>query len=231
MARGAQDQRTRGVMEVDWPFFGELCRGLALKVWRDYEPDLVVGIANAGVIPAAVIAGILRVDFASVALTRRREGEAPSLISRPTLSPRGHRVLLVDETCDSGDTMRLAASVMREEGAGEVRTAVSFRTADYRPDYWALQTPDFIILPWDRWIIQDGELVVRPDYAAALRKAGLSGDPAHVRTEGAGTPTHRGADAPSRPNVSGALEDAPAPGRAAKAPAKRRPTKPKAPKR
>jgi len=183
MARGAQDPQTRGVMEVDWPFFGELCRGLALKVWRDYEPDLVVGIANAGVIPGAVIAAILRADFASVALTRRREGEAPALVSRPSLSPRGRRVLLVDETCDSGDTMRLAASVMREEGAKEVRTAVSFRTAAFRPDYWALQTPDFIILPWDRWIIQDGELVVRPDYAVALREAGMPGEVAHQRTE------------------------------------------------
>ena len=56
MAPLAQDRKGRGVMEVDWPFFGELCRGLALKVWRDYEPDLVVGIARAGVIPGAVIA-------------------------------------------------------------------------------------------------------------------------------------------------------------------------------
>lgn len=197
MAPGPQDQKTRGVMEVDWPFFGELCRGLALRVWRDYEPDLVVGIAKAGVIPAAVVAAILRVDFASVALTRRREGEAPSLLSRPSLSPRGHRVLLVDETCDSGDTMRLAVSVMREEGATEVRTAVSFRTADYRPDYWALQTPDFIVLPWDRWIIQDGELVVRPDYAAALAEsAGGVGAPAPGRAEGARSGQADGRTAP-----------------------------------
>jgi hypoxanthine phosphoribosyltransferase len=182
MAPGPQDQKTRGVMEVDWPFFGELCRGLALRVWRDYEPDLVVGIAKAGVIPGAVVAAILRVDFAAVALTRLREGDAPSLLSRPSLSPRGRRVLLVDETCDSGDTMRLAVSVMREEGATEVRTAVSFRTADYRPDYWALQTPDFIVLPWDRWIIQNGELVVRPDYAAALAEsAGGAGAPVSGR--------------------------------------------------
>ena len=172
MARGPQDPKTRGVMEVDWPFFGELCRGLALKVWRDYEPDLVVGIANAGVIPGAVISAILRVDFASVALTRHREGEAPALVSRPTLSPRGHRVLLVDETCDSGDTMRLAASVMREEGAKALKTAVSFGTGAYKPDYVAMQTKAFIILPWDRWVIADGELVVRPDYEDALKAAG-----------------------------------------------------------
>jgi hypothetical protein len=181
MARNPLAQKPRGVMEVDWPFFGELCRALALKVWHDYEPDLVVGIAKAGVIPGAVISAILRADFASVALTRRREGDAPALVSRPTLSPAGRRVLLVDETCDSGDTMRLAASVMKEEGAKEVRTAASFRTGNFRPDYWALQSPDFIILPWDRWVIQAGELVVRPDYAEALRATGQVGGVAHLR--------------------------------------------------
>ena len=189
MARARQQPQPRGVMEVDWPFFGELCRGLALKVWRDYEPDLVVGVAKAGVIPAAVVATILRRDFASVALTRRHEGEAPALVSRPTQSPKGRRVLLVDETCDSGDTLRLAASVMREEGAKEVRTAVSFRTADFKPDYWALQTPDFIVLPWDRYVIENGELVVRPDYAEALGRTGgraddRAGGPADGRTGG-----------------------------------------------
>jgi hypothetical protein len=195
MARDPHQSQPRSVMEVDWPFFGELCRGLALKVWRDYEPDLVVGIAKAGVIPAAVIATILRREFASVALTRRREGDPPALVSRPTLSPKGKRVLLVDETCDSGDTMRLAASVMREEGAKEVRTAVSFRGGAFKPDYYAIQTPDFIILPWDREVIEGGDLVVRPDYEAARTKAGTAAQ-GHRGTEKAGTAAqgHRGTE-------------------------------------
>ena len=46
----------KGVLEIDWPFFGELSRGLALKVARSYDPEIVVGIATAGVIPGAVIA-------------------------------------------------------------------------------------------------------------------------------------------------------------------------------
>jgi len=159
-------------MEVDWPFFGELCRALALKVWHEYQPELVVGIARAGVIPGAVVASILRTDFASITLRRTKEGEAPSLISRPTLSPRGKRVLLVDGTCDGGDTMRLALSVMKEEGARTVKTAVAFRTGDYKPDYAAMQTASVIILPWDRDVIEDGEIVMRPDYEEALRAAG-----------------------------------------------------------
>jgi hypoxanthine phosphoribosyltransferase len=160
-------------MEVDWPFFGELCRGLALKVWREYQPDLVVGIARAGVIPGAVVASILRVDFASVTLRRSQEGEMPALISRPTLSPRGRRVLVVDSTCESGDTMRLALSVMREEGAATLKTAVAFRTGEFQPDYHAMQTASFIILPWDRDVIEKGEIVMRPDYEEALRAAGM----------------------------------------------------------
>lgn len=163
----------RGVLEVDWPFFGELCRGLALKVWGDYDPDLIVGIAKAGVIPGAVIASILQRDFASLALTRRAEGERPQLISGPTLPSRGLRVLLVDETCNSGETLRLALSVMKEQGAQALRTAVSFKTGPYRPDYYALESNNVIILPWDREIVVAGELVIRPDYATALREAGL----------------------------------------------------------
>ncbi|MBI4542176.1 MAG: hypothetical protein HY705_04035 [Gemmatimonadetes bacterium] len=174
MPRPVKPTPPRGVMEVDWPFFGELCRGLAHKVWHDYQPDLVVGIAKAGVIPGAVVASILRCDFASIALTRSREGEAPALVSRPTLSPKGRRVLLVDETCDTGDTLRLAASVMREEGAKALKTAVSFCTGAYEPDFYALKSSNFIILPWDREVIEDGELVMRPDYREALRAAGLA---------------------------------------------------------
>jgi len=163
----------KSVLEVDWPFFGELCRGLALKVWQDYEPGLVVGIARAGVIPGAVVASILRVDFTSMTLGRSRVGEQPSLISRPAMSASGRRVLLVDSTCESGDTMRLAVSVLKEEGAVEVRTAVAIRTGGYRTDYYALQNPSFVILPWDRDVIEDGQIVVRPDYEEALRAAGL----------------------------------------------------------
>src|SRR5690606_24209975 len=47
------------VLELTWEVFGELCRALAVKVANSgYTPDLVVGIAKAGVIPGAVIASI-----------------------------------------------------------------------------------------------------------------------------------------------------------------------------
>jgi hypothetical protein len=64
--------------------------------------------------------------------------------------------------------MRLALNEVRAMMPAEVRSAVSFKTGDYIPDFYAFETENFIILPWDREIIQNGEIIVRPDYAARL---------------------------------------------------------------
>ena len=157
------------VLEVDWPFFGELCRVLALKVFRAYDPELVLGIARAGVIPGAVVASIMQRDFASMAITRSESGTRPVVIAGPPRLVTGRRVLIVDETCDTGDTMKLALNAVRELRPASVKTAVSFRTGPYQVDFSALDTDSFIILPWDREIIENGEIVVRPDYADKLR--------------------------------------------------------------
>jgi hypoxanthine phosphoribosyltransferase len=159
---------SRGVLEVDWPFFGELCRALALRVAREYQPEIVLGIAKAGVIPGVVVASILQCDFTSMVVTRKEADSQPILVSGPPPSIKGRRVLVVDETCDTGSTMKLALSEVRARKPSEVRSAVSFKTGDYAPDFHAFETDNFIILPWDREIIQGGELIVRPDYAARL---------------------------------------------------------------
>jgi hypoxanthine phosphoribosyltransferase len=162
----------KGVLEIEWPFFGELSRGLALKVARAYDPEIVIGIATAGVIPGAVIAAILGREFHSLVVSRKykatRAREAPQMFGAAPHEVRGHRVLIVDETCDSGDTIRLAISAVQEAGASEVRTAVAFRTGAYAPDFHAIATESTIILPWDREILVDGELRPNPLYAEAL---------------------------------------------------------------
>ncbi len=166
--RSGQSGGPRGVMEVDWPFFGEICRALALRVAHEYQPEVVLGIAKAGVIPGVVVASILQCDFASMVVTRRDADADPVLVAGPPSTIRGRRVLVVDETCDTGSTMRLALNEVRSLAPVEVRTAVSFRTGAYAPDFHAFATESFIVLPWDREVIQGGELVMRPDYAARL---------------------------------------------------------------
>jgi hypoxanthine phosphoribosyltransferase len=163
-----QQSSARGVLEVDWPFFGELCRALALRVAKEYQPEIVLGIAKAGVIPGVVVASIMQCDFVSMVVTREEAGAEPIVVSGPPPSIRGRRVLVVDETCDTGSTMRLAMNEVRALRPAQAKSAVSFKTGEFTPDFHAFETDNFIILPWDREIIQNGELIVRPDYAARL---------------------------------------------------------------
>lgn len=172
MPRRTSYDQSKGVIEVDWPFFGELSRGLALKVSRAYDPEVVLGVATAGVIPGAVIAAILNREFHSIVVSRRFRAETvreqPAVLSAAPGDIKGKRVLVVDETCDSGATMRLAVAAAVNAGAAEVRTAVSFRTGEYAPDFHGLATESAIVLPWDREILIDGELVTNPIYEEVL---------------------------------------------------------------
>ena len=166
---------SRDILDADWPFFGELCRALALKVARSYDPDIILGVAKAGVIPAAIIASILQREFAAVVIARRTADGDPELRIGPPPSVRGRRVLLVDETCDTGDTLKLALNEVRALHPADVRTAVSFRTGMWQPDFHAFETDKAIILPWDREVIEDGELVTRPDLRAWLARHDQTG--------------------------------------------------------
>jgi uncharacterized protein len=163
---------SQGVLHVEWPLFGELSRALALKVSREYDPQLVVGVATAGVVPGAVIAAMLGREFHSIVISRKfgsdMARETPAIFGAAPPEVLGRRVLIVDETCDSGDTMRLAVSAVNEAGASEIKTAVSIRTGNYAPDFHAIATESTIILPWDREILVDGELRPNPLYADAL---------------------------------------------------------------
>jgi uncharacterized protein len=165
---------SQGVLHVEWPLFGELSRALALKVSRDYDPEIVVGVATAGVVPGAVVAAMLGREFHSMVISRKYRAESardvPEVFGSAPSEVRGKRVLIVDETCDSGDTLRIAVGAVVNAGAKEVRTAVGFKTGTYEPDFHSLATSSTIILPWDREVIIDGELAVNPLYADAIEQ-------------------------------------------------------------
>jgi len=135
-----------------------------------------VAVATAGVVPGAVIAAILDREFHSMIVSRRFGSETvretPAVLSAAPPSVRGRRVLIVDETCDSGATMRLAVGAIVNAGAAEVRTAVAFKTGSYKPDFHQLATKSTIVLPWDREVLIDGELVPNPLYKDALTTLG-----------------------------------------------------------
>lgn len=163
------------VLELTWDVFGELCRALAVKVAQSgYAPELVVGIAKAGVIPGAVVASMLGCDFFSMKISR--DGDGGKMRARPKIiqaAPReafGKRVLIVDELTTSGDTLRMATNALRQVGPAEIRTATNFvKLGSFKPDFYALEAAGTVVFPWDRELVTEaGDLVTNPFYSSVL---------------------------------------------------------------
>jgi len=120
MPRRYEVDPTKGVLEIEWPLFGELSRALALKVAREYDPEIVIGVATAGVVPGAVVAAILDREFHSIMVSRRYRGETvrqtPAVMGAAPVEGRGHRVLIVDDLLATGGTAKAVVDLV--EGLG-----------------------------------------------------------------------------------------------------------------
>jgi hypoxanthine phosphoribosyltransferase len=137
--------------------------------------DTIVGIARAGLFPAAAVASALRCELYPVRLTRRLHDEVvyDSPVWRVPVSPliEGKSVAVVDEITDSGETLMLVAGQARELHAARVVTAclVSHSWAQPPPDVCALVTDEFVVFPWDQRVLIDGQWQRHPEVVAALQ--------------------------------------------------------------
>ena len=159
---------SKGVLIVDWPLFGELARALAVRVAREWTPDLVIGVATAGVVPGAAVAAILDCPFHSILISRRYSADQvrrrPRCLARRKCAANGcwwstRPAIPADAPAAVGAVVNAGP---RSAFGGELRTGA------YAPDYHALATQAMIVLPWDREILVDGELRPNPKYAGLL---------------------------------------------------------------
>lgn len=142
---------TDRVYSLSWDGLMSLCRDLALRVRSTYDPDVVVGIARVGILPATLIALLLRRDVQSL---RVPVPDLPATLPPHLPSPEvidGRRVLLVDEVAPSGQTLRRAAEALLHLGAREVRTLVLFATPHgAQVDYSGPEATVMVLQPWIR---------------------------------------------------------------------------------
>lgn len=158
-----------GVLRLTWDEIMQMCRSLAEKIDRDYDPDIVVGIAKGGVIPAAILASMMRRDFYPVRLSRRKRDvvvlQKPVWVVPMSEDVHGKAVLIVDEISATGETLREAHKEASRLGARRVRTCTLYvHTDSFRPTYYALESDALIIQPWDFEVLDRGRWVIHPDY-------------------------------------------------------------------
>lgn len=103
--------------------------------FRD-EFDMIVAIANGGIIPAAIINQKLNLDMQLLKLSLRDAAQkqmydSPKLLEPVRFEVKGKRILLVEDRIKTGLTVNYARQLLRDMGAAEVKTFAVNGSADY----------------------------------------------------------------------------------------------------
>ena len=108
--------------------------------------DLIVAIANGGILPAAIINQRLNIEFQTIKISLRDEFQQPKYDSPKLLQPvnfdfSGKRILLVDDRIKTGSTIKLANEILKK--AAVIKTFAVNGNADY-----ALFNESCFRFPW-----------------------------------------------------------------------------------
>jgi hypoxanthine phosphoribosyltransferase len=144
---------------LSWGVAYSLARALAHKVIESgYEPDIIIGVARGGLVPARMVCDLLlKNDLLSI--TTQHWGIATNLgkarikFSLPQEADiSGKRVLVVDDVTDTGDSISIIMDYLKEYNPIDIRTAVlHYKTCSISiPDYYGekLEEWNWIIYPW-----------------------------------------------------------------------------------
>lgn len=175
-------EQRENILPISWNDCFALCKGLALAV-EPYRPEIILGIIRGGLYPATMLSHLLQAELYTIRLTRRFADrvvyDEPHWIVRPPEIVAGRRVLIVDEICSEGLTIRMAREETLRAGAAEARGAVLYAHTWGQdiPDYIGLISDALILNPWDREIVRDGAFQVHPEYIHALEQQGRAPSP------------------------------------------------------
>ena len=175
--RAARDRTTTRTAAACATFPGEevaaLSRDLA-ETLEDAVPELVVGIARAGLFPAFVVAAALRRELCVIRISRRVDEEVtfehpvwrvplPSTIT-------GRVVAVVDEIADSDETLECLRRAAIEQGAARIVTVAlaAHSWAQPQPDLVALASDELVVFPWDERILAGGRWIPLPEVEDAI---------------------------------------------------------------
>jgi hypoxanthine phosphoribosyltransferase len=144
---------------VTWNRAYRLARALAHSViLSGYEPDIIIGVARGGLVPARMVCDLLlQNDLLSITTQHwgiaTNLGKAQIQFSLPQEADiSGKRVLVVDDVADTGESISIIMDYLKEKNPTDIRTAVlHYKSSSTTiPDYYGekLEEWNWIIYPW-----------------------------------------------------------------------------------
>jgi hypothetical protein len=162
-------------LKLAWQDIEDLCKNLA-KLVKSYDPEIIIGIARGGWVPARILSDLLgikeltsmRVEYYSGVGERRKK---PRIVYPLKANVKGKRVLIVDDVADTGHSLEMVKEDVLKKGA-----KVKIATLHYKP--WSVIKPDFYVKTTRAWIIYPWEVaetakILKAKGKRELERAGI----------------------------------------------------------
>ena len=142
---------------VTWKEIYNMLLDLAEKIQKDkFKPEIIIGIARGGWIPARVLSDLLNnPNIASIktefyiGFTKYLDGIK---ITQPiSIDITNKKILIGDEIADSGKSLKKVIENLSEHGAMEIKIATIYCKpwSEIIPNYYEKITQKWIVFPWE----------------------------------------------------------------------------------
>ncbi|MEM4243489.1 MAG: phosphoribosyltransferase [Candidatus Bathyarchaeia archaeon] len=157
MEKGLHVENSAEFEVVTWERAYDMLLRQAEKIRQsNFKPEVIVGIAKGGWVPARVLSDLLEISVLATVQVEFYMGIAKSR-SEPVLKQKvaavvtGKKALLVDDIADTGRSLQLARAHVLQQGATEVRIATLYKKPEsaVKPDYYEAETSLWVIFPWE----------------------------------------------------------------------------------
>jgi hypoxanthine phosphoribosyltransferase len=141
---------------LSWEQCQEYCFSIFQRVITEgYEPDVIIGLARGGWIPARILSDYFSKDLSTLRVEFYRgieERERDPKLTQPLSRYKGwSHPLVVDDIVDTGKSLHLALEHMHSFGFDEIRSAclhIKPNTAT-EPDFYIKKTSAWVVYPWE----------------------------------------------------------------------------------
>ena len=142
-----------------WEEAYDSCLFLYEQIERsEFKPDIIVGIARGGWIPARLLSDFftnsftanIKIEFYGAIGEKKKE---PKITQEIGVDVKGKKVLLVDDVADTGESLKVAIEYVRSKRAAEIKTATIFYKPHsiVKPDYFVRVTDAWVVYAWERF--------------------------------------------------------------------------------
>lgn len=132
-----------------------LCRAITLD---KFDPDCIIGISRGGLTPGVMVSHYFEKPFKPIKAALRDFPDWEDYLPKKT----DRRILIVDDICDSGETIIKITKYLKSRREGSTQADVRFATlwwnneCSYEPRYYVQECAKdseniWIHFPWEHW--------------------------------------------------------------------------------